>query len=83
MDTDKIICILRNHVTGISVDVEIPTDITASELIIGLNEGFKLGMKTADVSRCSLKTENPIALLRGNKLVREYGLHNGTIIHFT
>ena len=32
---------------------------------------------------CYLKSENPIALLRGNKTLAEYGIRNGTLINFT
>ena len=83
MDQEKIIIMLKIHRRNEEYDVEIPTDITANELIVGLNEAFRLGMDTSDTSRNCLKAENPIALLRGNKLVREYGLHTGSIINYT
>lgn len=65
-----------------SVDIEIPLDITARELVIGLNTAYELGIDTTDAKVCYLKAENPIALLRGNKLLREYGLRNGSVIYF-
>lgn len=65
-----------------SVDIEIPLDITARELVIGLNAAYELGLDTTDAKVCYLKAENPIALLRGNKLLREYGLRNGSAIYF-
>ena len=83
MDQDKIIIILHIHRKNERYDVEVPSDITAFELIVGLNEAFHLGLDTSDSSRSCLKAENPIALLRGNKLLKEYGLHNGTVINFT
>lgn len=79
----RIVAILYWHKKGTKVDIEIPLDITANELMIGLNEGFKLGIDTSDLSKCYLKSENPIGLLRGNKTLREYGLRNGTIINYT
>ena len=66
-----------------SVDLEIPLDITTRELIMGLNQAFDLGIDTSDIKKCYLKAENPIALLRGNKLLSEYGLRNGSIINYT
>jgi hypothetical protein len=30
-----------------------------------------------------LSVENPIALLKGNATLREYGIRDGSIIHFT
>lgn len=83
MDKEKIIVILNLHQRNEQHDLEIPTDITAVELITGLNEAYDLGISVSELSRACLKSENPIALLRGNKLIREYGLHNASVIHFT
>ena len=66
-----------------TVDLEIPTDITARELIIGLNEAYKLGIDITNVKACFLKCENPIALVKGNKTISEFGLRTGSIINFT
>lgn len=63
-----------------SFDIEVPLDITANELLYGLNEGLHLGINLEDSTQCYLCTENPIALLKGNVLLSEYGLHNGTRI---
>jgi len=83
MRDDRITAVLYIHEKNTKTDVEIPLNITANELIIGLNRGFDLGMDTTDLSECYLKTENPIAFLRGNKIISDYNLRNGTIIHFT
>lgn len=80
---DKIVIIFHILKRSISVDLEIPLDITVRELVIGLNDAFDLGIDISDVKQCYLKAENPIALLRGNKLLREYGLRNGSIINYT
>jgi len=78
MNSDRITAILYIHKKNIKIDVDLPLDITVNELIIGLNEGFQLG-----ISKCYLKTENPIALLKGNKSIAEYGMRNGTTINIT
>lgn len=65
------------------VDLEIPLDISANELVIALNTAFALGIDTTDVKNCYLKSENPIALLKGNKLLADFGIHNGTMIYIT
>ena len=65
-----------------TVDIEVPLNITARELVIGLNHAYNLGLDTSDAKVCFLRAENPIALLRGNKLISEYGLHDGSIIYF-
>lgn len=63
-------------------DIEVPLDITANELLYGLNQGLRLGINLEDPTQCYLCTENPIALLKGNTLLSEYGLHDGTRICF-
>jgi uncharacterized ubiquitin-like protein YukD len=83
MNNDRIVVIFHWHIRGQVIDIDIPLNITANELIVGLNEGLQLGMNIGDLSKCYLKTENPITLLKGNKTLREYGLHNGTVINFT
>lgn len=79
----KIIIVFNAIKRNIQVDLEVPLDISARELMIGLNQAYGLDVDTTDIKQCYLKAENPIALLRGNKLLREYGLRNGSIINFT
>lgn len=83
MNNERIIAILHIHKKSQKFDVDIPLDITVNELIIGINEGFKLGLDISDLSKCYLKTENPTAFLKGNKCIVEYGLRNGTTINIT
>ena len=66
----------------IFLDIEVPTDLTVIELLKALNQAFGLGVDITDVKQCYLKMENPIALMRGNKLVSDYGIRNGSIIYF-
>ena len=66
-----------------TVDIEIPTDITARELIIGLNEAYNLEIDITNVKECFLKCENQIDFVMGYKLLREFGLRTGTIINYT
>lgn len=83
MNKDRIVVVLHMHKQGRTIDLDIPLDISAYELIKGLNDGLKLGLDTGDITKCHLKTENPIAFLKGNKSIRDYGLRNGTIINYT
>lgn len=64
-------------------DIEVPLDITANELLAALNQGYHLNIDLQDRKQCCLRTENPIALLKGNRTIEEYGLREGTIINFT
>lgn len=83
MNNDTAIVILKIHKRNISVDLEIPLNISANELVSALNVAYDLNIDTSDIKNCYLKAENPIALLRGNKTLAEFGLRNGSIINYT
>lgn len=80
---NKVTVILNLVKRNISVDIEIPLDITVRELLIAMNYAFDLGIDTTDINQCYLKVENPIMLLRGNNPLSEWGLRNGSIINYT
>lgn len=61
-------------------DLEIPLYITADELIRALNISLKLGIDMDEIDQCFFRTENPITLLRGDKILRDYNLRTGTKI---
>ncbi|SEQ97962.1 WXG100 protein secretion system (Wss), protein YukD [Butyrivibrio fibrisolvens] len=79
---EKIIIIFKNQITGQSIDLEIPLNLSATELINGLNKGFDLGIDMDNPSRCYLRSKNPTTLIRGEVTLEEIGLRNGTIIYF-
>lgn len=80
---NKAIVIFRNYKTNDAVDIEIPLDISANELVIALNTAYELGIDITDIKNCYLKAENPIALLKGNRMLSDFGIRNGTIINYT
>ena len=61
-------------------DLEIPLDISAHELVLALNEAFDLGIDTTDTRNCYLKARAPIALLKGSKSLRDFGIRTGSVI---
>lgn len=79
---DSIIMVFEREKTKECFDIEVPLDITANELLLGLNKGLGLGLNLEDSTQCYLCTENPIALIKGNTLLKDYNLHNGTKIRF-
>ena len=81
MDTD-IIMIFHWANKNMEFDIEVPDFLSANELVLALNDGLKLGIDVKDITQCYLKTTNPIALLKGNKTLKAYGLHHGTDIWF-
>ena len=83
MDSEKAIIIFNIVKKNTSVDLEVPLDITANELVNALNTAYELGIDTTDIKNCYLKAERPVALLRGNRTLREYGIRTGSMINFT
>lgn len=83
MNKDSAIIIFNIIKRNFSVDLEVPLDISANDLVNGLNIAYKLGIDTSDVKNCYLKAENPIALLKGNKTLSDFGLRNGSVINYT
>jgi hypothetical protein len=63
-------------------DIEVPLDISASELCSALFETYCKG-KNIDSGGRYLRSERPIALMRGDRTLREYGVRNGTVINIT
>ncbi|GGA79773.1 EsaB/YukD family protein [Ornithinibacillus halotolerans] len=81
MGEEKVIVILNIHKRKYTVDLEVPLNISANELVIALNTAYDLGIDVSNVKNCYLRTENPIALLKGNKLLSDFGVRNGTVIN--
>ena len=80
---NSVVVILLIPSRRLKVDLEVNLDITATELAIAINSAYELGIDTSNIRNCYIKSERPIALLRGNKTLREFGLRNGTIIKVT
>lgn len=80
-ETAIIVFIITNR--RFTVDLEIPLDISANELVNALNSAYELGIDVSNIKNCYLKSENPIALLKGNKTLAEFGLRNSSVIIFT
>lgn len=79
---EKVILQFEREKTGECFDIEVPLEITANELLFALNSGLRLGLDLSDVAQCYLVTENPIALLKGDILLEEFGIHDGTKLCF-
>lgn len=77
------IIILNAKSKGITKDIEVPLDITANDLVLALNTAYDLSIDVEDIRNCYVKMENPIALLHGNKMLRDYGMHDCSVINVT
>lgn len=82
MAANKAIVTINLINLGKSHDLEIPLDISASELCSALFQKY-LPNQQDDVQQYYLKAERPIALLRGERTLREYGIRNGSVINIT
>lgn len=83
MDQETVIIILDLIKRNKTFDLEVPLNITANELVTSLNTAYELGIDTNDIKNCYLKAERPIALLRGNRTLGEFGVRDGTVIRFS
>lgn len=83
MEKETAIIILNITKRNFTVDLEVPLDISANDLVNALNTAYELGIDTSDIKNCYLKAENPIALLKGNKTLAEFGLRNGSVLNYT
>ena len=63
-------------------DIEVPLDISANELCEVLLQKY-LPEHHGDIQQYYLKTERPIALLRGERTLREYGIRDGSVINIS
>jgi len=78
---DKIIVMFKRGVEE-AVDIEIPREITSIELINALNTAYNLGIRMDDPEDMYLRSDNPIALIRGEATMEELGIRNGSTIYF-
>lgn len=83
LDRDTAVITFRNLKEKKEIDIEVPLNITANELVVGLNEALSLNINTSDIKDSFLKAENPLVLLKGNRTLDELGVRNGTIINYT
>ncbi len=82
MNREKAVIIFKILNRKQSFDLEIPLSISANDLVLALNSAYELGIDTSNIKNCYLKAERPIALLKGNKSLENFGVRNGTIIYY-
>lgn len=79
---DTAVVEFKNENNGQTSEIEIPLSITANDLLYALNEAYHLGVKMGNSKERYLCAENPIAFLRGNKKLSDFGIRNGSTIVF-
>lgn len=78
---NSIICSFINISNSSMTDIEIPLDITCDEFVKSMNESMQLNIEIPG-NQAYFRSENPIALIQGNKTLGELGLHTGSMIIF-
>ena len=81
LSTHAIITVRLMHINK-TYDLEVPLDISAGELCSALFEMY-MPDKKEGVAQHYLRAERPIALLRGERTLRDYGVRDGTLINMT
>ncbi len=79
---ETIIVQFISHRKRVNVDLEIPLDITANELIDALNKAYDLEIDTDNMKECYLKAEDPLILLKGSRQLKDFGIRTGTILRY-
>lgn len=80
MTLNSVIVTINLLKSGESHDLEVPLDISANELCSALFQVY-LPDQLEDMQQYYLRTERPIALLRGERTLREYGIRDGSAIN--
>lgn len=83
MDKKTAVIIFKITQRNFSIDLEVPLDISANDLVLALDKAYSLDIDTDNIKNNYLQAERPIALLKGTKTLEEFGVRNGTIIYFT
>jgi len=82
MITNNVIITINLTGDDKNFDLDVPLDISANELCSALFQKY-LPEQHSDVQQYYLKAERPIALLRGERTLREYGIRDGSVINIT
>ena len=63
------------------MDIDVPLDINAGELLEALNDAYSLGLSIDESGNVYVKAENPVVLMHGRKTLGQYGIMNGSTIN--
>ncbi len=78
---DTITIVMIDQKLGIYEDLEVPKYISANDLILALQKMYSVEKKMDSPAEYYLKSNYPKALLKGEKTLEEYGLHDGSEIY--
>lgn len=76
---DRGIVIVTIDKTNTEFEVEIPLNITVREIYMALIKAFNI-KDNKNLTGYYIKTENPTCFLRGNDVLKDYGITSGSKI---
>lgn len=76
---DRGIVIVTIDKTNMEFEVEIPLNITVREIYMALIKAFNI-KDNKNLTGYYIKTENPTCFLRGNDVLKDYGITSGSKI---
>ncbi len=82
MSEKKRIWIVLYLENGEEIDLDVPAAITAEELLEGLNKGLGWGIESQIIRQWYLRSENPVAFLKGSDSLEECCLRDGSALFF-
>ena len=76
---DRGIVIVTIDKTNMEFEVEIPLNITVREIYMALTKAFNI-KDNKNLTGYYIKTENPTCFLKGNDVLKDYGITSGSKI---
>lgn len=76
---DKGIVIVKIDKSSIEYELEIPLNISVQDIYIALLKAFKI-TDNKNLTGYYIKTENPTCFLKGNDILKDYGITSGSKI---
>ena len=76
---DRGIVIVTIDKTNMEFEVEIPLNITVREIYMALIKAFNI-KDNKNLTGYYIKTENPTCFLKGNDVLKDYGITSGSKI---
>ena len=81
-ENEKKIVNFIDEIRGQTHELEIPLNISANTLITALKRAYDLNLDENNTTECYMACEYPIAFLKGNRTLADFGIRNGSSIIF-
>lgn len=82
MNMANVVILFKNMANGDSVDLQVPTDISADEFVRAVRQVYKLDIDLNDPMQMYLQMEDPIAFLQGDERLADLGMRMGSVVYY-